>query len=49
VVLALLYVMTGALWAPIAVHILMDLTSGRISHAVFTQNGPDRSAPELAA
>lgn len=47
--LALLYGLTGALWAPMVVHAVMDITSGRIAYAASRENGPERSAPELAA
>jgi hypothetical protein len=30
---ALLYGLTGSLWAPMAVHAVMDITSGRIAYA----------------
>jgi membrane protease YdiL (CAAX protease family) len=30
---ALLYGLTGSLWAPMVVHALMDITSGRIAYA----------------
>ena len=34
--LALLYGLTGSLWAPIVVHAVMDITSGRIAYAAST-------------
>ncbi len=34
-ILATLYALTGALWAPIVVHAVMDLTSGRMGYEVF--------------
>ena len=46
---ALLYGMTGSLWAPIVAHTAMDIASGRIAFASFTENTPDRSSTELAA
>lgn len=48
-VLALLYGLTGSLWAPMVVHAVMDITSGRMAYAASTQNDPDSSLPELAA
>ncbi len=47
--LALLYGLTGSLWAPMVVHAVMDISSGRIVHAASTRNAPDSSSPELAA
>ena len=35
-VLALLYGLTGSLWAPMVVHAVMDITSGRIAYAAST-------------
>jgi hypothetical protein len=46
---ALLYGLTGSLWAPMVVHAVMDITSGRIAHAATYQNAPDSASPELAA
>jgi membrane protease YdiL (CAAX protease family) len=46
---ALLYGLTGALWAPMVVHAVMDITSGRIAYAASSQTAPDSSSPELAA
>jgi membrane protease YdiL (CAAX protease family) len=47
--LALLYGLTGSLWAPMVVHAAMDIASGRIAYAVTNQSPPDSSSPELAA
>ena len=47
--LAILYGLTGSLWAPIVAHAVIDITSGRIAFAAFTENTPDRSSPNLAA
>jgi membrane protease YdiL (CAAX protease family) len=47
--LALLYGLTGSLWAPMVVHAVMDIASGRIAYAASNQNAPDSSSPELAA
>jgi len=47
--LALLYGLTGSLLAPIVVHAITDITSGRIGYAASTQNGLNRSSSELAA
>jgi len=47
--LALLYGLTGSLWAPMVVHAVMDIASGRIGYAASNQNTPDSSSPELAA
>ena len=38
--LALLYGLTGSLWAPMIVHAVMDITSGRIAYAASTGNTP---------
>jgi membrane protease YdiL (CAAX protease family) len=46
---ALLYGWTGALWAPMVVHAVMDVTSGRIAYAASERNTPDTSSPGLAA
>ena len=46
---ALLYSMTGSLWAPIVVHAAMDLGAGRIGYAASTDETPDSSKPGLAA
>lgn len=46
---ALLYGLTGSLWAPIVVHAVMDITSGRIAHAACGRKAPDSSSPGLAA
>ncbi len=48
-VLALFYGLTGSLWAPMVVHAVMDITSGRIAHAASKQTEPERLSPELAA
>lgn len=42
--LALLYGLTGALWAPMVVHAVMDITSGRIAYAVSNETPP--ASPE---
>jgi membrane protease YdiL (CAAX protease family) len=42
---ALLYGLTGALWAPIAVHVLMDWFAGKIAVAAFGSPGIDGTAP----
>jgi membrane protease YdiL (CAAX protease family) len=47
--MALLYGLTGSLWAPMVAHAVMDIVSGRIAFAASRENGSDRSAPELAA
>ena len=46
---ALLYGLTGSLWAPMVVHAVIDITSGRIAYAACNPKAPDRSSPELAA
>jgi len=43
-VMALLYGMTGSLWAPILVHIVIDMTFGRMSHAAFAGTTPENSS-----
>jgi len=48
-VLAVLYVMTGSLWAPIVVHFLMDLFAGRMTYKAVNETTPENSSPELAA
>lgn len=47
--LALLYGLTGSLWAPMVLHAVMDITSGRIAYASSTDDAPDRSSTEMAA
>ena len=48
--LALLYGLTGSLWAPILAHALMDLVAGWMSHAAFSgAESPENSSPEMAA
>ena len=47
--LALLYGLTGALWAPIVVHAVMDLTAGRMAHAAFSESDPKGTPTEQAA
>ncbi|NIM61052.1 MAG: CPBP family intramembrane metalloprotease [Acidobacteria bacterium] len=39
--LALLYGLTGSLWAPMLVHAVMDITSGRIAYAVVNDTTPE--------
>jgi len=46
--LALLYGLTGSLWAPMVVHAVMDITSGRIAHAASDRKEPDSSSPMAA-
>ncbi|MHC4213412.1 MAG: CPBP family intramembrane glutamic endopeptidase [Planctomycetota bacterium] len=46
--LALLYGLTGSLWAPMVVHAVIDITSGRIAYAAINQEAPGSSSPELA-
>ena len=47
--MALLYGLTGSLWAPMVAHAVMDLVSGRIAYAASKETGPDRSSPQVAA
>jgi membrane protease YdiL (CAAX protease family) len=47
--LALLYGLTGSLWAPMVVHAVIDITSGRIAYAAASRQAPDGSSPEMAA
>jgi membrane protease YdiL (CAAX protease family) len=42
--MALLYSLTGALWAPMVVHAVMDMTSGRIAYAAFGRSTPEPPA-----
>jgi membrane protease YdiL (CAAX protease family) len=48
-VMAALYGMTGALWAPIVVHAVMDLTAGRTTYATLNEGAPEDKSPQLAA
>jgi membrane protease YdiL (CAAX protease family) len=48
-VMALLYGLTGSLWAPIMVHAAMDLGAGRMSHAAFSTETTEDTIPDLAA
>ena len=43
---ALLYGLTGSLWAPVVAHAVMDITSGRIAYAVFAEDTPNHSLPK---
>jgi len=45
-VLALLYGLTGSLWAPIVVHAVIDMTSGRMAYAAPKPKTLDSSSPE---
>lgn len=48
-VLAVLYLMTGSLWAPILAHTVMDLASGHMGFMAFSDPAPPKNAlPELA-
>jgi len=47
-VLALLYGLTGALWASIVVHAIVDITSGRVLH-VAIGNGTFEKGSEAPA
>jgi membrane protease YdiL (CAAX protease family) len=46
---ALLYGLTGSLWAPMVVHAVLDITSGRIASAASDPKVPESSFPDLAA
>jgi membrane protease YdiL (CAAX protease family) len=48
VVFAILYVMTGSLWAPMIAHAVMDITSGRVTFAALSGK-PEESSPSLIA
>ena len=48
-VFATLYGLTGALWAPIRVHIRMDIVAGRMSFAAFSGTSPEDTATEQTA
>ena len=48
--MAVLYLMTGSLWAPMLAHAAIDLTSGYIGYVSFNEDdAPDNGSPELAA
>ena len=47
--MALLYGLTGSLWAPIVAHAMMDLSAGRMSHAAFSTETPEDTVPDMAA
>lgn len=40
VVLGVAYLVTGTLWVPIALHVILDVTSGLTGSAAFEQAGP---------
>jgi len=46
--LATVYGLTGALWAPILLHALLDLTMGWISYNAFSDACPENTSPTLA-
>jgi membrane protease YdiL (CAAX protease family) len=46
--LALLYGLTGSLWAPIVVHVVLDITSGRIAFAAASGIATPPSGPVQA-
>ena len=48
-VMALLYGLTGSLWAPMVAHVVMDLTAGWMSHAAFSDSTPDNTSSKIAA
>ena len=48
-VLATLYGLTGALWAPMVVHFVIDLTAGRMSFAAFSQDYPEDTPAGMVA
>ena len=41
----LLYALTGSLWAPMLAHAVMDITSGRIGYAAYTETPVPRLPP----
>lgn len=46
---ALLYGLTGSLWAPMVAHAVMDITSGRIGYATTSDETPTKAKPQLDA
>ncbi len=50
-VMAALYLLTGSLWAPILLHIAIDLTSGQMVHTILSsrRDGDEGSLPAVAA
>jgi membrane protease YdiL (CAAX protease family) len=43
--LFLLYALTGSLWGPMLVHAVLDITSGRIGYAAYTETPAPRVQP----
>jgi membrane protease YdiL (CAAX protease family) len=48
-IMALIYGMTGSLWAPMIAHAAMDIISGRIAFGSLGEDAPENSSPQLAA
>ena len=46
--MALLYALSGSLWAPMLAHAVMDLMSGRMSYVAFRDHEPEDDSPEMA-
>ena len=42
--MALLYGLTGSLWAPIVAHAVMDLAAGRLTYTVFNDTPTSQDA-----
>lgn len=47
-IMALIYGMTGSVWAPIIAHAAMDIIAGRIAFGSLGEDATEKSSPQLA-